>query len=181
MAKTTGPLFSLEASGTVGNTVVYSQWKGVNYVRRRVVPANPYEALQVVARNRLRGIAGSILFFSTTTMKRSGQSLIDKERIKLITPDSLAWNSFLTQTAIGANGAVWDAGAALYNAFTTEKAAWIAAAAALAPAIIPVQQGNTGGGYTTALTAGRVWFSACYGLYVMGLYTAPTGTPPTYA
>ena len=54
MAKTTGPLFSLEASGTVGKTVTYSHWKGRPYVRRRVIPLNPFEPDQVAARNRIR-------------------------------------------------------------------------------------------------------------------------------
>lgn len=38
MAKTTGPLFSLTASGTIGDTITYSIWKGIAYVRQRVIP-----------------------------------------------------------------------------------------------------------------------------------------------
>lgn len=40
-AKVTGPLFSLDARNTVGKAIVYSSWKGINYVRARVVPKNP--------------------------------------------------------------------------------------------------------------------------------------------
>lgn len=52
MAKVSGPLFSLDARGQVGKAVVYSFWKGVNYVRQHVVPANPKSTDQV----KVRGI-----------------------------------------------------------------------------------------------------------------------------
>jgi hypothetical protein len=53
MAKTTGPLFSLEASGTVADTLTYSRWKGRPYVRQRVIPSNPKSVLQVSVRGMM--------------------------------------------------------------------------------------------------------------------------------
>ncbi len=50
MARTKGPLFSLEASGTLANAVVYSQWKGRSYVRMHTVPLNPKTTKQVNVR-----------------------------------------------------------------------------------------------------------------------------------
>lgn len=50
MAKVTGPLFSLDARNSVGNAIVFSSWKGVNYVRARVIPKNPKSDLQVAIR-----------------------------------------------------------------------------------------------------------------------------------
>jgi len=41
MGRLSGPLFSLSASGSLAKTLVYARWKGVNYVRRHVIPANP--------------------------------------------------------------------------------------------------------------------------------------------
>lgn len=41
MAKVNGPLFSLEASGKLGNALVYGKWKGRPTVREYVTPANP--------------------------------------------------------------------------------------------------------------------------------------------
>lgn len=38
---------SLEASGTIGNTLTYGKWKGRHVVRERVVPNNPRSAGQV--------------------------------------------------------------------------------------------------------------------------------------
>jgi hypothetical protein len=46
MAKVEGPLFSLEASGTIGDAITYSRWKGIPYARKRVIPANPKSAAQ---------------------------------------------------------------------------------------------------------------------------------------
>lgn len=54
MATVKGPLFSLDASGTVGGSVVFANWKGRNYVRRHVVPANPKSVDQVSVRAMLR-------------------------------------------------------------------------------------------------------------------------------
>ena len=41
MVKVYGPMMSLDATGTIGKTATFSKWKGRNYVRQRVVPANP--------------------------------------------------------------------------------------------------------------------------------------------
>lgn len=41
MAKTTAPLLSFGASGAIAKTQVYSKWRGIDYARRYVVPANP--------------------------------------------------------------------------------------------------------------------------------------------
>ncbi len=47
MARVQAPLLSLSASGTIGNAITYSTWKGRPYVRTRVIPANPRSGLQV--------------------------------------------------------------------------------------------------------------------------------------
>jgi len=50
MAVLTGPLMSLDASGTIGKTVTYSKWKGRHYARSRVVPKNPKSVMQTGVR-----------------------------------------------------------------------------------------------------------------------------------
>jgi len=50
MATITGPLVSLRARGTIGKTATFSSWRGVGYVRTRVVPANPRTTNQVSQR-----------------------------------------------------------------------------------------------------------------------------------
>ena len=50
MAKLHGPLFSLDARGKLGKALVYSIWKGINYARKYVIPANPNTAAQQTIR-----------------------------------------------------------------------------------------------------------------------------------
>lgn len=56
MALVNGPLFSLEAAGQVGKAIVFSKWKGRDYVRQYVVPANPRSLSQQFQ----RGILGAL-------------------------------------------------------------------------------------------------------------------------
>lgn len=51
MAKLSGGLFSLSASGTLADTLTYSRWKGISYARTRVIPANPQTTDQTQTRS----------------------------------------------------------------------------------------------------------------------------------
>ena len=51
MTKLTGPLLSLGASGTIGDTITFASWRGIDYARQRVIPANPNTAGQQTTRN----------------------------------------------------------------------------------------------------------------------------------
>jgi len=181
MAKTTGPLFSLEASGTVGHVVTYSRWKGRSYVRRRVIPLNVYETDQVAARNRIRCLGPAQTWTKHTTMVCPTATPRDEIKIGLITPDGFAWNGFLVEKAIGTNADTYTAAAAVWADFTGgEKTAWDDAADDLVPAMQPASQGLAGGGGTTPLTSGNVFLIYRYALFAMGLADIPTATPPTY-
>lgn len=50
MAKINAPLLSFGGSGTVAGVATYSKWKGVPYVRQRVIPANPRTTAQQLTR-----------------------------------------------------------------------------------------------------------------------------------
>lgn len=50
MAKVTAPFLSLDASGTVAGTLTASKWKGINYMRQRVIPKNPNSFKQLAIR-----------------------------------------------------------------------------------------------------------------------------------
>ena len=54
MAKTTGPLLSLDASGTIADTLTFSRWRGIGYARQRVIPANPQSAAQTLTRSAFK-------------------------------------------------------------------------------------------------------------------------------
>ncbi len=56
MARLTGALFSLAASGTIANTLTFAKWKGIQYARTRVVPANPNTAAQ----QEVRGVFATL-------------------------------------------------------------------------------------------------------------------------
>jgi hypothetical protein len=51
MAKVTAPLLSFGAGGAVAKTQVYANWKGIPYVRRYTVPANPQSTDQTLTRS----------------------------------------------------------------------------------------------------------------------------------
>lgn len=51
MAKTTGPLLSLDGSGTIAKTLTFSRWRGVKYARQRVIPENPQTTAQTLTRD----------------------------------------------------------------------------------------------------------------------------------
>lgn len=59
MARVYGPLFSLDASGTIADAMTFSKWKGLNYVRLRVIPGNPKTASQTSQRNTLAAAVSS--------------------------------------------------------------------------------------------------------------------------
>lgn len=50
MAKVTAPLFSFSASGQIAKSLVYMKWKGIDDVRKYVIPANPKSANQLIQR-----------------------------------------------------------------------------------------------------------------------------------
>ena len=54
MVRLYGPLMSLDASGTIADAVTFSKWKGRNYARQRVIPANPQSGPQTSNRAMLK-------------------------------------------------------------------------------------------------------------------------------
>ncbi len=53
MAKVTGPLLSMSATGSVGDTLTFARWKGIAYCREWFTPSNPKSASQVNVRTAL--------------------------------------------------------------------------------------------------------------------------------
>jgi len=52
MAKTSGPLLSLGATGSIADSITFGSWRGVSYARQKVTPANPRTAAQQANRTR---------------------------------------------------------------------------------------------------------------------------------
>lgn len=53
MARVTGPFLSLSARGTVAQTLTASFWKGIDYMRERIIPNNPNSSRQQAIRGAL--------------------------------------------------------------------------------------------------------------------------------
>lgn len=182
MAKVTGPLMSMDASGQFGNALVFGRWKGRNVVRQYTTPSNPQTTLQTETRNALRVLAAGQVFAAATTLKRSGETTTDLAELKATTPAGQAWNGWLVKSGIGAGLVAFDAAETAYAALTApQKTAWDTAAAALTPAIGAVAQKLAGGASGTPMPAGQVFYHYVYALSQAGVAAAPTGTPPTYA
>ena len=59
-------MFSLDASGSLAGAIVYSKWKGRNYVRQLVRPTNPKSALQVAVRAMFKFLSQAWEYVGTT-------------------------------------------------------------------------------------------------------------------
>jgi len=60
MAKVTGPLYSMSASGKIADAMVFFGWKGTNVVRQWLKPANPQSAGQGDARIIMGGTGKAV-------------------------------------------------------------------------------------------------------------------------
>ncbi len=67
MAKVVLPVLGVSATGTIADSVTFGTWRGVNYARARVIPANPQTAAQTAQRSLMKwvvafwqGLPGSV-------------------------------------------------------------------------------------------------------------------------
>lgn len=181
MARVTGPLMSMEASGTIGKTLTFANWVGRQYVRRWTRPANPQTQDQMDQRNAFSVIgvgvsqANKCLQANSTTTKTDEQAFRDK------TPSGMRWNGYIQKVLTGSGAAGYNAAKLAWNAISN-KAGWDSAAGNLLPPVQSAPQYQAGGASDTAATPGEVLFVMNYGLYLIGAsLTAPTETPPTYS
>lgn len=94
MARLTGALFSLGASGTIANTLTYGTWKGIQYARTRVIPANPQSIDQSQTRDVFRflgdyykfapGIAREPWIAATTGIPMTPQNMVQSKNISVL-------------------------------------------------------------------------------------------------
>lgn len=120
MVKVYGPMLSLDASGTIAKTATFSKWKGRNYVRNRVIPANPKSAAQVSMRSMMKFLS-QIWDGLTAGNKATWDELADAGQVS-------PFNAF-----IGRNMALWNT----YKGPTKEWPAAAAGAGGAAPTTTP--------------------------------------------
>ena len=91
MAKVTGPLMSMSASGKLADSLVFFGWKGINVVRGFVIPANPQYAAQGDQRIAMGGTGKAV--GKIQPEKSFAQQLIDLNLI----PSGQTKQSFLVK------------------------------------------------------------------------------------
>lgn len=112
MSKTTAPLLSFDGSGQIAKTMVYSSWKGVPYVRRYVIPANPQSPAQTETRTVFRFLSQA--FANLPTIGREpwvaaakGRPLTDRNAMMGVNTKRLRSPTVATDLSLflGSNGA----------------------------------------------------------------------------
>ena len=101
MVRVYGPAMSLDASGTLANTLVFSKWKGRNYVRERVIPSNPKSGAQIGRRAMMKflsqewaGLAG----VDQATWQDVGDNLVASPFNAFVSANMKDWHNFLLPT-----------------------------------------------------------------------------------
>ena len=97
MVRVYAPLMSMDASGTLADAATFSKWKCRNYVRQRVVPANPNSGPQMSVRAMMRFLSQAWDALSAankaTWQTRADQTIIST--FNAFTSYNLArWRSF---------------------------------------------------------------------------------------
>jgi len=181
MARVSGPLFSVSASGAYAGTLVFASWRGRQYVRELVTPSNPRTIGQETARNRMRVTGAAQRWVNANMQIHAGLTLTDKTEIVAVTPSQYAWNGYLVDQMIGTGGINMTAADAIWAGLSgAEQTAWDNAANGLTTLMPAVAQTIAGGAAGTPKSSGQVFLNYQYGLFVIGLVAIPTAVPPVY-
>lgn len=99
MVKVTAPALSLDASGSIAGAMTYSKWKGRNYIRQLVKPANPRSGLQVSMRAMFRFLSQNWAGLTTieqATWDALGDQLIASPFNGFMSRNQFRWRNFTT-------------------------------------------------------------------------------------
>ncbi len=99
MAIVKGPAMSLDASGSLAGAVVFSKWKGRNYIRQLVTPANPRSGAQTGFRASMKFLAqnwAGLTAGEQATWLERAQDMIVSEFNAFTSYNQLRWRNFLT-------------------------------------------------------------------------------------
>lgn len=126
MAKVTGPLMSMSATGKLANAIVYFPWKGLHVVREWLKPANPQSGAQgdqrVIAGALGRGtsvvhttsdFAAEIRAYMAAGL--TWPSAIMKYMVDNVVNDGTAWVALVTEYEAHTATAAFDTEAAALN------------------------------------------------------------------
>lgn len=124
MVLVTGPLGGFDASGSLAGSIVFSKWKGRNYVRRLVIPSNPKTGSQTGVRS-MWGFLSQNWAGLTSTAQQTWSTLADAKVISdfnaYMGGNQKQWRNFLSPSqeaaraqigTVGTN-ATWSAAAGI--------------------------------------------------------------------
>ena len=108
MAKVTGPLFSVSASGKIADAIVFFAWKGRHVVRQWLKPANPKSPLQGTQRLICGALGRSVSPIHSTSAvavdvrlyMETGATWVSeivKYMIDSVVNDGTAWDALVTE------------------------------------------------------------------------------------
>lgn len=181
MARVTGPLMSMEASGTIGKSLTFANWVGRQYVRRWTRPSNPQTQDQMNQRNAFSIIGVGVSWANKCLQINIGTNKTDEAAFREKTPSGMRWNGYIQKVLTGSGAAGYQAASLAWSALAS-RTAWETAAKGLTPPVPSAPQYQEGGAPDTAATPGEVLFIMNYALYLIGASSAaPTATPPTYS
>ncbi len=126
MAKVTGPLFSVSASGKIGDAIVFFPWKGRHVVRQWLKPANPKSADQGDIRLILGALGRACSPIHTTSAVATDVRLyaavgatwvseIIKYMVDQVVNDGTAWDALVTEYEAHTSVLLFDSEAAALN------------------------------------------------------------------
>lgn len=101
MALVNGPLFSLDASGTIGDAITFSKWKGRPYVRERVIPSNPKTGAQVGRRAMFSFLCGAWAALDAAekaTWQDIADALVASPFNAYVSENMKSWHNFISPT-----------------------------------------------------------------------------------
>ena len=181
MARVTGPLMSMEASGTIGQTLTFANWVGRQYVRRWTRPSNPQTADQMDQRNAFSVIGVGVSWANKCLQVNSSTGKTDEQAFRDKTPSGMRWNGYIQKVLTGSGAAGYNTAKAAWDALF-DQSQWETTANGLMPPVPSAPTYLEGGASGMGATPGEVLFIMNYGLYLIGAHAAaPTATPPTYA
>lgn len=181
MARVTGPLMSMEASGTIGKSLTFANWVGRQYVRRWTRPSNPQTQDQMNQRNAFSIIGVGVSQANKCLQINTSTNKTDEVAFREKTPSGMRWNGYIQKVLTGSGAAGYKAARLAWNALASNTA-WETTASGLTPPVQSAPQYQEGGASDVAATPGEVLFIMNYGLYLIGARSAaPTATPPTYS
>lgn len=168
MAKVTGPLLSLSASGTVGKALTFANWKGINTARIASTPSNPKTVNQMA--NRAFLAAGGKVTKVTDPASTEATFLRTK------TPAGQSYASYFVREMLGTGNVNMSAAKTAYNLGGNAAAKAIFDTAA---ATINLESVDLDGTTNTQVPAGMALWAAYAASYRLG--SASTPADPTVA